>query len=91
MQKMAKALCLAASAGLSIASTAARADDPPEHSFTGKVAVYSEYEYRGISQTSEKPALSRASRLLLADFTFVIHPHRRRPEDQQRQHKSDEQ
>jgi uncharacterized protein (TIGR02001 family) len=54
---MAKALCLAASAGLSIASTAARADDPPEHSFTGKVAVYSEYEYRGISQTSEKPAL----------------------------------
>jgi uncharacterized protein (TIGR02001 family) len=57
MKKMAKALCLAASAGLSIASTAARADDPPEHSFTGKVALYSEYEYRGISQTSEKPAL----------------------------------
>ena len=25
--------------------------------FTGKVALYSEYEYRGISQTSEKPAL----------------------------------
>jgi uncharacterized protein (TIGR02001 family) len=29
----------------------------PEHSFTGKAALYSEYEYRGISQTSEKPAL----------------------------------
>lgn len=29
----------------------------PEHSFTGKVALYSEYEYRGISQTSEKPAV----------------------------------
>ena len=29
----------------------------PEHSFTGKVGLYSEYEYRGISQTSEKPAL----------------------------------
>jgi uncharacterized protein (TIGR02001 family) len=57
MQKVAKALCLAGAAGLSIASTAARADDPPEHSFTGKVALYSEYEYRGISQTSEKPAL----------------------------------
>ena len=28
----------------------------PEHSFTGKVALYTEYEYRGISQTSEKPA-----------------------------------
>jgi uncharacterized protein (TIGR02001 family) len=27
------------------------------HSFTGKVGLYSEYEYRGISQTSEKPAL----------------------------------
>ena len=29
----------------------------PEHTFTGKVALYSEYEYRGQSQTSEKPAL----------------------------------
>ncbi len=29
----------------------------PEHTFATKVSVYSEYEYRGISQTSEKPAL----------------------------------
>jgi len=36
-------------------STAAP-EPTPEHSFTGKVALYSEYEYRGISQTSEKPA-----------------------------------
>jgi len=34
---------------------AAAADSP--HSFSGKVALYSEYEYRGQSQTSEKPAL----------------------------------
>jgi len=57
MQKVAKALCVATAAGLSIASTLARADETPEHSFTGKLALYSEYEYRGISQTSEKPAV----------------------------------
>jgi len=57
MQKVAKALLLAGAAGLPFVSSIARADDPPEHSFTGKVALYSEYEYRGISQTSEKPAL----------------------------------
>jgi uncharacterized protein (TIGR02001 family) len=57
MHKLPKALLLAGSAGLVLLAGAARAEDPPEHSFTGKVAVYSEYEYRGISQTSEKPAL----------------------------------
>ena len=46
--------------GLALAQTAprpgaGRAARP--HSFTGKVALYSEYEYRGIAQTSEKPAL----------------------------------
>src|SRR5262245_58235011 len=35
----------------------AAAPATPEHSFTGKVALYSEYEYRGQSQTSEDPAL----------------------------------
>ena len=40
------------------AAFAARADDPaPPPPFTGKVGLYTEYEYRGISQTSEKPAL----------------------------------
>ncbi|MCA3017211.1 MAG: hypothetical protein ING73_16555 [Rhodocyclaceae bacterium] len=29
----------------------------PEHTLATKVSVYSEYEYRGITQTSEKPAL----------------------------------
>lgn len=58
MQKVAKALVVAGAAALSFVSTLARADDPPpEHTFTGKLALYSEYEYRGISQTSEKPAL----------------------------------
>lgn len=64
MQKLPKALLLAGVVGLSAASgavqaqaTPAAAPETPEHSFTGKVAIYSEYEYRGISQTSEKPAL----------------------------------
>ena len=39
------------------APAAPAAPETPEHTFTGKVALYSEYEYRGISQTSEKPAL----------------------------------
>jgi uncharacterized protein (TIGR02001 family) len=56
MQKLSKALLLAGVAGLSLSAGIARADDPPSP-FTGKVALYSEYEYRGISQTSEKPAL----------------------------------
>jgi uncharacterized protein (TIGR02001 family) len=57
MQKLPKALVLAAFAGPACFQGAAFAADTPTHSFTGKVAVYSEYEYRGISQTSEKPAL----------------------------------
>ncbi len=62
MHKVAKALCLAGATALTIFSTIARAEDPPaaptpEHTFTGKVGLWSEYEYRGISQTSEKPAL----------------------------------
>ena len=57
MPKLPKALLLAATAGLAFLPGTASAADTPEHSFTGKVALYSEYEYRGISQTSEKPAL----------------------------------
>lgn len=70
MQKLPKALLLAGALGLSVASGAAHAqatpapaaapapaEPPSDHSFTGKIAIYSEYEYRGISQTSEKPAL----------------------------------
>ena len=66
MQKLPKALLLAGALGLSVASGAAHAqaapapapaEPPSDHSFTGKIALYSEYEYRGISQTSEDPAL----------------------------------
>ena len=39
-------------------AAAAAADAPtPEHSFTGKVGLWSEYEYRGIAQSSQNPAL----------------------------------
>jgi uncharacterized protein (TIGR02001 family) len=62
MHKVAQALCLAGATALAIFSTTVRAEDPPpaptpEHTFTGKLGLWSEYEYRGISQTSEKPAL----------------------------------
>jgi uncharacterized protein (TIGR02001 family) len=62
MHKLPKALLLAGFTGLSLlsgfaqAQTAPAAEPASPHSFTGKVALYSEYEYRGISQTSEKPA-----------------------------------
>ncbi len=63
MRKLPKALLLAG-VGLAFQGFAFAADEPakapeptPEHAFTGKVAAYTEYEYRGISQTSEKPAL----------------------------------
>lgn len=54
MRTLPKALLLAAAA--SVLPGVAIAQDSP-HSFTGKVALYSEYEYRGISQTAEKPAV----------------------------------
>ena len=65
MQKLPKALLLAGFTGLlgyqGVALAQAPAPAAPEptpvHTFTGKVGLYSEYEYRGISQTSEKPAL----------------------------------
>lgn len=54
MKKLPQAAVVTAAACL--APCLAQAADSP-HTFTGKVAVYSEYEYRGISQTSEDPAL----------------------------------
>ena len=65
MQKLPKALVVMAGfagllgyQGVALAQAPAAAPEPtPVHTFTGKVALYSEYEYRGISQTSEKPAL----------------------------------
>ena len=59
MNKLPQALAAAAGCVLCVASLAARAEDPPAPDFTltPKLAIYSEYEYRGISQTSENPAL----------------------------------
>jgi uncharacterized protein (TIGR02001 family) len=63
------------------ASGAAYAEDPPAapaSPFTGKVGLYTEYEYRGISQTSEKPALqlnldyAHASGLYIGTFLSNI-------------------
>jgi len=58
MPMLPKPLAVAAACGLAAASFAARAEDPPAPDFTltPKIALYSEYEYRGISQSSEKPA-----------------------------------
>ena len=36
---------------------AAAAPETPEHTLVPKISLYSEYEYRGIAQTAEKPAL----------------------------------
>lgn len=62
MTKRPQQVLLASAAALAFAGsvnaqTAAPAAPESPHSFTGKVGLYSEYEYRGISQTSEKPAL----------------------------------
>ena len=58
MHKLPKALAAIAACGLAAASFSARAEDPaPEFTLTPKLALYSEYEYRGISQSSEKPAV----------------------------------
>jgi uncharacterized protein (TIGR02001 family) len=59
MTKLPQILLITSSLATLVAAGAAQAQAAPEspHSFTGKVGLYSEYEYRGISQTSEKPAL----------------------------------
>lgn len=77
MRKLSKALLLAGVSTVILAAPTARAADSP-HTFTGKAALYSEYEYRGISQTSEKPAAqlnldyAHASGLYLGTFLSNI-------------------
>lgn len=53
---MKKSLLLVA---LSVASSGAFAADEPKspHTYTGNVGLYSQYVYRGLTQTNEKPAL----------------------------------
>ena len=66
MKKIAKALAMTGSvlfalnglhASAQQAPAAPAAAPTPEHTFVPKVSLYTEYEYRGISQTSEKPAV----------------------------------
>jgi len=61
MKTLTKAITLASlvagGAGVLGTGSALAADPAPEHTLATKVSLYSEYEYRGISQTSEKPAL----------------------------------
>jgi uncharacterized protein (TIGR02001 family) len=38
-------------------STSVLAAETPEHAFTGNVGIFSNYIFRGVTQTSEKPAL----------------------------------
>jgi uncharacterized protein (TIGR02001 family) len=40
-----------------VAAPAAQAQATSDHSFTGKVTLITEYEYRGLAQTQEKPAV----------------------------------
>ncbi len=47
--------CIAPLAGF--AASAAHAQEPPAYTLTPRMALYSEYEYRGIAQSSEDPAL----------------------------------
>ena len=58
MSKLTDSLILAGLTGLSaVGAYAADAPATPEHAFTGNVGLFSQYVYRGITQTNEKPAL----------------------------------
>lgn len=50
------ALAVAAVAGLALGATA-HADDAPAYTLTANVGLYSNYVFRGLTQTNEKPAL----------------------------------
>ena len=56
VKTLAAAITAIGALGVSNASAQATAAPTPEHTFATKISLYSEYEYRGISQTSEKPA-----------------------------------
>ena len=61
MRKTLAALSMAAAVAVPsfvLAQAAAPAAAPPsDHTFTGNVGLFSEYRFRGISQTFGKPAL----------------------------------
>jgi uncharacterized protein (TIGR02001 family) len=51
------ALAFAAAASIAQAQTPAAAPATPEHTLTANVGIFSEYIFRGISQTAKEPAL----------------------------------
>ncbi|HVE50658.1 MAG TPA: TorF family putative porin [Casimicrobiaceae bacterium] len=51
------ALAITALAGAALAQTPAPTPPPPEHTLTANIGLYSEYIFRGISQTGGKPAV----------------------------------
>ena len=53
-KKTVVAVALAAAAA---PMTALAADPPPEHNFTGNVGIYSQYIFRGLTQTNKEPAI----------------------------------
>ncbi|HSJ99233.1 MAG TPA: TorF family putative porin [Myxococcota bacterium] len=55
MTRLPKVLAAAGLAAALVPAAAAAQESP--HSFSGKVALYSEYEFRGLAQTHEDPAL----------------------------------
>ena len=57
MTKLPKLLLLAGLCSAAAAHAQAPAAPASPHTFTGKVGLYSEYEFRGLSQTSERPAV----------------------------------
>lgn len=54
MKKLVLASAVAASLGLPVAGHAAEQSD---HTFTGNVGIFSNYIFRGVTQTTEKPAV----------------------------------
>jgi uncharacterized protein (TIGR02001 family) len=52
-----KFLCAAAAVATAFASTAAFAEETPEVTITGTAGVVSQYRFRGISQSDQKPAV----------------------------------
>ena len=77
LKNLPEAILLAGTFGLAVAAGTACAESP-ENAFSGKAALYTQYEYRGISQTSEKPAVqlnldyAHSSGLYLGTFVSNI-------------------
>lgn len=61
------ALAVSASAGLTALPGAARADDAPAFAYSFNIGGYSDYRFRGVSQTADTPAVQGG-----VDLTYGI-------------------